>query len=188
MSETNTPVFSVEPDGTFVFHYPIKIGDIEIEPTHGGVLKDGDPYQAEESLDLPLSKNFRWVPVTAPDSWVIGSSPLAVTINLADASRFAFIVEPLGNTQVQPVPVTVVTSYNVVVTVNGVSNIGTFADRIFTYNNYYNGEYALVNINSVTPIGPTSATVDLNVDFSAFMYNTTAWIDPGDAMFFMEFV
>lgn len=189
MSETVIPVASVEPNGTIVFYRPIRVGNLEIEPSNGGVLENGVPYQAGggSSGGLPLSKRYKLISVPAPASWVIGSSPLSTGINLADAPRFALIVAPLGNTQVQPDPVSVVNDYTVTVTVDGIPNMATFQDGIFAYTNHYDGNYARVQINSVTPTGPTTADVEVNVAFSIYMGQTDQWINPGDAMFFMEF-
>lgn len=188
MSETVVPVASVEPNGTLVFYRPIRVGNLEIEPSNGGVLEDGVPYQTGGGpVGTPLCTVYRHVPVLVPGGWVIGSSQLSTSISLASAPRFSFVLTPFGGIPVQPDPVDTVTDFTVTISVSDIANMATFQDGIYASSNLYDGFIALVNINSVTPTGPTTADVEVTVVFSIFMGMTWQWIKPGDCAWFMEF-
>lgn len=181
------PVASVEPNGTIIFYRPIRVGNLEIEPSNGGVLENGVPYQAGGgSGEIFLSSRYKSVPAITPANWVIGSSTISATVDLSTAPRFAFVLTPISGT-VQPTPGGPVDDFNVKVTVNNIANMATFADGIYAYTNLYNGYKAQVSIDLITPTGISSAEVDITVVFSMDMNQTTSWISPGDCMWFMEF-
>ena len=191
MSDGVIPIVSIDQNDNVVIHLSLKMGNFEIEPSHGGVLENGLPFTtAPDPRHFPLGRFYSTVKIPVPSGWAFGSTNLAATIDKTTNSKFAFVLDPDGGVPVQPGTFGFFEPFNFVLTIMNISpaTLTALYDETFCYVNSSGTGQVLVDITNVAILNPITAQVTFNVRFNSLAGTSwQTWQQPGDATIFVEF-
>ncbi len=188
MSTTNVSLIAVDNNDDLVFSIPLKMAEYEINPSAGGVLANGIPYQGSGGGGVVGARDFIAIRKQLPFAEPMGTTPIAVGIQygaVSSVGKIFIYLDPRDN--VQPGTGNHIESVTFNIYVMGLPDTSNPPFHAIFYTNMYTTD-TMLSGHTETAL-PTNRRYSVTVNYGSAIYSPVdSWMYPGDCGLFMEFM